>query len=105
MPDENYVRYTRLFNFYRALGSIDISKLVLENGKNINWKRLGSIVHIAVRFLDDVIDATHYPIPDTRLITRLNRKIGLGIMGFADALILLDIRYDSQDAVNLASAL
>ena len=87
------------------LGSIDISKLVLKNGGDLNWKQLGSIVYIAVRFLDDVINANHYPIPETRLITHLNRKIGLGIMGFADALILLGIRYDSQEAVDLAGNL
>jgi len=87
------------------LGSINLSKFVGENKKDIDWKSLSEIVKFAVRFLDNTIDINHYPVPEIKAITLANRKIGLGVMGFADLLILLDIRYDSEDAVNLASKL
>lgn len=82
------------------LGSIDVSKFVRE--KEIAWELLKTTVNTAVRFLDDVIDVSYYPILDIQSVTRSNRKIGLGIMGFADALILLGIRYDSQQALDTA---
>lgn len=84
------------------LGSINISRFVNEKSKEINWDMLGSTVTTAVRLLDDVIDVNHYPILDIGSVTRSNRKIGLGIMGFADALILLGIRYDSKEALDTA---
>lgn len=84
------------------LGSIDISQFVLPSSDDINWQLLNSTIHTAVRFLDDIIDVNHYPILDIQSVTRSNRKIGLGIMGFADALILLGIRYNSDEAVNFA---
>jgi ribonucleoside-diphosphate reductase alpha chain len=85
------------------LGSIDVSKFVAD--KKIDWKQLEKTVNTAVRFLDDVIDVNHYPIPQIRSVTISNRKIGLGIMGFADALILLGISYDSRQALEAASVL
>jgi ribonucleoside-diphosphate reductase alpha chain len=84
------------------LGSLNISKFVLPDGSDMNWNALGETVECAVRFLDDVIDATHWPIPEIRDISLGNRKIGLGVMGFADTLALLGIRYDSDDAVGFA---
>ena len=84
------------------LGSLNISKYVLPDGSDMNWNTLGETVEYAVRFLDDVIDATHWPIPEIRDISLGNRKIGLGVMGFADALALLGIRYDSDEAVGFA---
>ena len=87
------------------LGSIDVSRFISTEGDSLDWNALGKTIDIAVRFLDDVIDANHYPIPEIREITLGNRKIGLGIMGFADALILLGIRYDSQDALKFALTL
>jgi len=84
------------------LGSLNISKFVLADGSDMNWNALGEKVECAVRFLDDVIDATHWPIPEIRDVSLGNRKIGLGVMGFADTLALLGIRYDSDDAVGFA---
>lgn len=85
------------------LGSIDVSKLVKE--KSVNWDRLAEVVSIAVRFLDDVIDVNHYPNVKIARKTRLTRKVGLGIMGWADLLIKLGIRYDSDKAIKLAKRL
>lgn len=85
------------------LGSIDVSKLVTN--KKVNWDRLDEIVSIAVRFLDDVIEVNKYPNIKIARKTRLTRKVGLGIMGWADMLILLGIRYDSNEAIKLAKRL
>jgi len=82
------------------LGSINLANFV-ENGK-IDWEELKKVVHLAVRFLDDVIEINRFPIPQIAKITRLNRKIGLGVMGFADFLIKLNVSYADVEAVELA---
>ena len=87
------------------LGSLNISKFVLPDGSDLDWKALGEASEYAVRFLDDVIDANFWPIPEIRNVSLGNRKIGLGIMGFADTLVLLGIRYDSDEAVNFGKRL
>jgi len=87
------------------LGSINVSAFVREEGTELDWDRLGETVTVAVKFLDNVIDINHYPIPEVEKITLGNRKIGLGIMGFADTLILLSIRYGSAEAVEFAEML
>jgi len=87
------------------LGSINVLAYVDKDRADLDWAKLKEIVAVAVRFLDDVIDANHYPIPEIEETTLGNRKIGLGIMGFADALILLGIRYGSRQAVDFAGRL
>jgi len=79
------------------LGSINLSNLVSDGG--IDWKRLGGAVKTAVHFLDNVIDMNKFPLALIRERTCENRKIGLGIMGFADMLIKLGIAYDSDEAL------
>jgi ribonucleoside-diphosphate reductase alpha chain len=90
-----------------TLGSIDVSKFVLRNGAApaIDYVRLENTIGLAVRFLDNVIDRNHYPIKEIEIATLRTRKIGLGIMGFADLLIALNIPYDTDAAVAQATSL
>jgi ribonucleoside-diphosphate reductase alpha chain len=81
------------------LGSINLSKFV-ENGA-VNWDKLRKVIRIAVRFLDDVIDANKYPLPQIEYMTKQTRKIGLGVMGFAEMLIKLGIPYASNEALEI----
>lgn len=82
------------------LGSLNLVKFV-KDGK-IDFNKLRDRVRLAVHFLDNVIDVNNYTLPQIQEITKQNRKIGLGLMGWADALILLGIQYDSDKALKLA---
>lgn len=81
------------------LGSINLAKFA--NSGKIDWSHLSSVVHTATRFLDNVIDANSYMLPETEKVTKANRKIGIGVMGFAEFLIKLNVSYDSEEAVDL----
>lgn len=84
------------------LGSINLEKFVKEKSKKIDFDKLEETIRLGVHFLDNCIDATKYPLPAIERITKANRKIGLGVMGFAGMLIKMDIAYDSQTALKLA---
>ncbi|MBN2180827.1 MAG: adenosylcobalamin-dependent ribonucleoside-diphosphate reductase [Sedimentisphaerales bacterium] len=86
-----------------TLGSINLARFVNVTGagEDIAWSSLAETVQLAVRFLDNILDACDYPVRDTIRLAQANRKIGLGLMGFADCLFMLGIPYDSQRGVDL----
>jgi ribonucleoside-diphosphate reductase alpha chain len=86
-----------------CLGSINLAQLV--HFGEIDWERLKELTHLAVRFLDDVIDASTYPSDKITVVTRANRKIGLGVMGFAHLLIRLGLHYDSPSAESIGKTI
>ena len=83
-----------------VLGSVNLEKFAA--GGDVAWGRLGEAVRDGVHFLDNVIVANSYPLPQIEAVTRAHRKIGLGVMGFADLLIRLAVPYDSEAALEWA---
>ncbi len=92
------------------LGSLNLAQFVTGNAmpasrqgrkRRLDWEALAETIPVCVRFLDDVIDQNRYPIPEIERATRLTRKIGLGVMGWHDALLQLRIPYDSEEALAL----
>ncbi len=85
------------------LGSVNLSRMMrhTETGVDVDWDRLADVVHRGIRFLDDVIEVNQYPLPQIDDQTRANRKVGLGVMGWADLLIKMGLAYDSDEGVAL----
>ena len=87
------------------LGSINLERHVRSNGtgkSEVDWERLAHSVYLAVRFLDNVVDANRFPIPELAAVNQGTRRIGLGIMGFARLLMCLEIPYDSEEGLEMA---
>ncbi len=90
-----------------TLGSINLAKFVsvTETGAEMKWAELAETVKLGVRFLDNIVDVCDYPVQDTIRLAHANRKIGLGVMGFADCLFALGIPYDSAQGVEFGARL
>lgn len=87
------------------LGSVNLMRMLRPNGsgqEGFDWEKLRDSVKLGIRFLDDVIAVNHFILPETEGITRANRKVGLGVMGWVQALIRLGLPYASEEAVQLA---
>jgi ribonucleoside-diphosphate reductase alpha chain len=90
------------------LGSLNVSKFARRNDEgewSVDWDEMERVVRLAVRFLDDVIEMNPYPLPQIDATVKANRRIGLGIMGWADLLFTMGIPYDSQEATDLGDQL
>jgi len=85
------------------LASINLAKMVKDDSPD--WEKLRQYIHWGIRFLDNVIEVNQFPLPQIEKITLANRKVGLGVMGFADLLIRLGIPYHSREAVSFAEKL
>jgi ribonucleoside-diphosphate reductase alpha chain len=84
------------------LGSINLEKFYRDETGDVDWDDLRETIHTAIRFLDNVIEQNNYPLPQIDAMSRGNRRIGLGVMGFADLLIKLGITYDSDEGLAFA---
>jgi ribonucleoside-diphosphate reductase alpha chain len=86
------------------LGSINLSKMVktIDHSYEIDWEELRTTVRIGIRFLDNVIEVNKYPIKQIEETTKAIRRVGLGVMGWADLLIKLGVKYNSNEAVMIA---
>ena len=91
------------------LGAINLARMVKNNNKEtfgeVDWEKIAETVHQGAHFLDNVIDMNRYPLPEFEKMTKGNRKVGMGVMGWADMLVQLGIPYDSEEALDLGSKL
>jgi adenosylcobalamin-dependent ribonucleoside-diphosphate reductase len=87
------------------LGSINVGHYYDARAKDVDWERLAQTVALSIRFLDNVIDANIYPLDEIRDMVTNNRRVGLGIMGFADLLIQMEVAYGSSEAIAFAAKL
>ena len=87
------------------LGSINVGQYYDAQAKDVDWERLAQSVALSIRFLDNVIDANIYPLDEIREMVTNNRRVGLGIMGFADLLIQMETAYGSPEAIAFAEKL
>ncbi len=97
------------FNNSCNLGSIDVAKFYIGDGtdpdENVDWKRLARTTHLSTRFLDNVVDAGYFPLPEIDDVVKRTRPVGLGIMGFADLCLKLKIVYGEQKSLDLMEKL
>ncbi|MEZ4811143.1 MAG: adenosylcobalamin-dependent ribonucleoside-diphosphate reductase [Allomuricauda sp.] len=114
VPDQGNIQSTNpcgevpLFEYESCnLGSLNLSKMLKKEGGawQIDWHRLEETISTAIRFLDNVISVNHYLLPQIESRTKKNRKIGLGIMGWAEMLAMLSIPYATDEAIDLADSL
>lgn len=95
------------FNNSCNLGSIDVAKFYERKGDGtnadecVNWEKLAHVTHLCTRFLDNVIDTGHFPLPEIDDVVKRTRPVGLGIMGFADLCLNLKVTYGDQDSMDL----
>jgi ribonucleoside-diphosphate reductase alpha chain len=88
-----------------VLASINLGRMVDERKRAVDWSRLRHYVRLGVHFLDNTIDANKFPLPEIEKISKGNRRIGLGVMGFADMLVKIGVPYDSEKALKTAETL
>lgn len=84
------------------LGSVNLSKFVLEDRSGLNWDELKRVINLGVHFLDNVVEINEFPVDEIREMVTSSRRIGLGVMGFADALFKLGVKYDSDSGIEWA---
>ena len=88
-----------------CLGHVNLSNMITDDGKDVNWPRLANAVRVGVRFLDDVLTVNHYPIPECKISGERTRRIGLGTLGLHHMLIKLGIRYGSEKCLEFLDRL
>lgn len=92
------------FNNSCNLGSIDVAKFFKRNANGegiVDWERLSNVTQLCTRFLDNVVDAGHFPLPEIDDVVKRTRPVGLGIMGFADLCLKVGVTYGSDDSIEL----